>query len=328
VDEVESVMHELGSAFVADLTQPGSMQAVLKEAPGARRPGVHAQTFDAAGKPAHIRGSYSIRSLEAVLFNLLSAVKSVEGIEEVLAVEVSGTPSANYVVTYSTDLPSLPVRVAFDDRGRYPGDPWVDMDRPGRDWVVDVDDAALIDEVAALPDPSVIQSAWLRLVDQVRLQDLADLAHLRSIRVGVERRKARFVDMRIPAGLRVERVHIVAERFDPRPLANTPTLTHVALAGNTAPASVAALAGLPNLAWLELAGADVADVGSIAAFPALRILSLNAQQWNELLKTAWTPERLIAAELGRTSLPEATTWLTAIRGGHRVARHRTIRGRC
>jgi hypothetical protein len=29
VDEIESVMHEFGSAFAAGLTQPGSMQAVL-----------------------------------------------------------------------------------------------------------------------------------------------------------------------------------------------------------------------------------------------------------------------------------------------------------
>jgi hypothetical protein len=90
----------------------------------------------------------------------------------------------------------------------------------------------------------------------------------------------------------------------------------------------AGLAELPKLAWLEPAGAAVADIDSIAAFPALRVLSLNAQQWDELLNPAWTPGRLVAAELGRASLPDATTWLTAIRGGHPVARHRTIRGRC
>ncbi len=175
----------------------------------------------------------------------------------------------------------------------------------------------------------VIRSTHLRKVDQVRLPDLADLAHLRSIRVLDRRRKAQFVDLSIPAGLPVEHVHIVTERFDPQQLANTPTPTYLALAGNTPPVSVAALAELPNLAWLELAEASVVDIGSIAAFPALRVLSLNAQQWDELLNTAWTPEQLVAAELGgRASLAEATTWLTAIRGGHPVARHRTIRGRC
>jgi hypothetical protein len=324
VDEVESVMHDLGSVFVADLTQPGSLQAVLSG-----RGGLFAATYDAAGNPAKIRRSYDpVGGVKALLFKLRPAVGLGEAIEDVLAVEVSAAPSGDYVVSYSTDLRSLPVRVAFDSRSRYPDDPWLDMHRPGRDWIVDAGDSALVDEVAALSDPSVIQSAWLRLVDHVRLQDLADLARLRSIRVGVGRGVAQFVDLRIPAGMRVERVRVVAERFDPRPLANTPTLTHVALAGNTAPVSVAALAELPKLAWLELAGAAVADIGSIAAFPALRILSLNAQQWNELLNTAWTPEQLIAAELGRASLPEATTWLTAIRGGHPVARHRAIRGRC
>jgi hypothetical protein len=55
--------------------------------------------------------------------------------------------------------------------------------------------------VAALPDPLVIRSTHLRKVDQVRLPDLADLAHLRSIRVLDRRRKAQFVDLSIPAGL-------------------------------------------------------------------------------------------------------------------------------
>jgi len=328
VDEVESVMHAVGSVFVADLTQPGSVQAVLKEAPGARRPGVHAQTFDAAGNPAHIRGSYSFRSLEAALFNLLSAVKSVEGTEDVLVVEASGTPSGDYAVSYSTDLPSLPARVVLDPRHRYPNQPRLDKGDPVRDWLVDVGDAALVDKVAALPNPLVIRSVHLRRVDQVLLRDLAGLAHLRSVQVIDRRHKAQLVDLSIPADLPVEHVHIVAERFDPQQLANTPTLTYVALAGNTAPVSIAALAELPNLAWLDLAEAAVADIGSIAAFPALRVLSLNAQQWDELLNTAWTPGQLVAAELGRGSLPDATMWLTAIRGGHPVAHHRTIRGRC
>jgi len=79
---------------------------------------------------------------------------------------------------------------------------------------------------------------------------------------------------------------------------------------------------------LDLAEAAVADVGSIAAFPALRVLVLNARQWDELLRTGWTPSRLAAAELGgRASVAEAAAWLTAIPGaGHPAARHRTIRG--
>jgi hypothetical protein len=124
-------------------------------------------------------------------------------------------------------------------------------------------------------------------------------------------------------------MHIVAKRFDPHRLAATPTLAYLTLAGNTEPVSVAALAGLPNLVRLDLAEAAVADVGSIAAFPALRVLSLNAQQWDELLRSGWTPSRLAAAELGGwASVAEAAAWLPAIRGAdHPAVRLRTIRGR-
>ncbi len=216
-------------------------------------------------------------------------------------------------------------------RGAAPGDEEWDAGEwstPGHEWLVDIGDAVLVDKVAAVPDASVIQLAHLRQVEHVRLADLAGLSHLRSIRALDVRQKAEYVDLSIPPGLPVEHVHIVAKRFDPHRLAATPTLAYVTLAGNTEPVSVAALAGLPNLVRLDLAEAAVADVGSIAAFPALRVLVLNARQWDELLRTGWTPSRLAAAELGgRASVAEAAAWLTAIPGaGHPAVRHRTIRG--
>jgi cell wall assembly regulator SMI1 len=217
-------------------------------------------------------------------------------------------------------------------RGAQPGDEeWhaVGWGTPGHQWLVDIGDAVLADKVAAVADASLIQLAHLRQAERVRLADLAGLSHLRSIRVLDVRQKAKSVDLLIPPGLPVEQVHIVAKRFDPHRLAATPTLAYVTLAGNTEPVSVAALADLPNLVRLDLAEAAVVDVGSIAAFPALRVLTLNAQQWDELLRTGWTPSRLAAAELGgRASVAEAATWLTKIPGaGHPAVRHRTIRGR-
>jgi cell wall assembly regulator SMI1 len=211
------------------------------------------------------------------------------------------------------------------------GAPWDagEWSTPSHEWLVDVGDAALVDLVAAVADPSVVQLAHLRQVERVRLADLAGFPHLRSIRVLDVRRRAEHVDLSIPPGLPVEHVHIVAKRFDPHRLAATPTIAYLTLGGNTEPVSVAALAGLPNLVRLDLAEAAVADVGSIAAFPALRVLSLNAQQWDEFLRTGWTPSRLAAAELGgRASMAEAAAWLPAIRGAdHPPVRHRTIRGR-
>ena len=62
---------------------------------------------------------------------------------------------------------------------------------------------------------------------------------------------------------------------------------------------------------------------------ALRVLSLNPQQWAELLGTGWTPSRLAAVGLGgRASVAEAAAWLTAMPGArHAAVRYRTIRGR-
>ncbi len=200
---------------------------------------------------------------------------------------------------------------------------------PDHQWFVDVGGAALVDEVAAVDDASLIQSAHLRQVGQVRLVDLAGLPHLRSIWVLDSRQKAEHVDLSIPPGAPVEQVHVQAERFEPRRLAATPTLAYVTLGGNSEPVSVAALADLPNLVRLDLAEATVSDVGAIAMFPALRVLSLNPHQWAELLGTGWTPNRLAGVELGgHASLAEAAAWLTAMPGaGHAAVRYRTIRGR-
>jgi cell wall assembly regulator SMI1 len=200
---------------------------------------------------------------------------------------------------------------------------------PDHQWFVDLGGAALVDEVAAVGDASVVQHAHLRQVGQVRLVDLAGLPQLRSIRVLDSRQTAERVDLSIPPGAPVEQVHVQAKRFEPQRLAATPTLAYVTLGGNSEPVPVAALAGLPNLLRLDLAEATVADVGTIAAFPALRVLSLNPQQWAELLGTGWTPSRLAAVELGgRASVAEAAAWLTAMPGaGHAAVRYRTIRGR-
>jgi cell wall assembly regulator SMI1 len=202
-------------------------------------------------------------------------------------------------------------------RGAQPGDEdwgWhaVGWSVPDHQWFVDLGGAALVDEVAAVDDASLIQ-----------------LPHLRSIRVLDSRQTAERVDLSIPPGAPVEQVHVQAKRFDPQRLAATPTLAYVTLGGNSEPVSVAALAGLPNLVRLDLAEATVADVGAIATFPALRALSLNPQQWAELLGTGWTPSRLAAVELGgRASLAEAAAWLTAMPGAsHAAVRYRTIRGR-
>jgi hypothetical protein len=205
---------------------------------------------------------------------------------------------------------------------------WRQPDPPDHRWFVDLGGADLADMVTAVADPSVIQFVHLRQADRVRLGDLAGLPHLRAIRVLDVRQKAGHVDLSIPPGLPVEQIDVAAEHFDPQRLAGTPTLRYVTLAGNTVPVRVAALAALPDLVRLDLAGAAVTDVAAVATFPALRVLTLDATQWLELLGTGWTPQRLAAARLGgRGGVPGAATWHTAIRGaGQPTVQHRTIRG--
>jgi hypothetical protein len=215
-------------------------------------------------------------------------------------------------------------------RGAAPDDEWEWQQPypPAHEWFVDLHDSDLAALVAAATDPSMTQFVHLRQADRLRLTDLAGLPHLRVIRVLDVRQKATHVDLSIPPGLPVEQIDITAEHFDPQRLAGTSTLRYVTLAGNTAPVRIAALAALPDLVRLDLAGAAVADVPAVATFPALRVLTLDPAQWQELLSTGWTPEKLAAARLGgRGHLAGVAQWHAALRGAGRPAmRHRTVRG--
>lgn len=93
-------MHELGSAFAAGLTQPGSMQAVLWDR------GHWSQTYDAAGNRARI-GRWD-DAFDAAMFALMARAEAREGIGGEFVVELTATRSGDYVVSYSGDLPSLP----------------------------------------------------------------------------------------------------------------------------------------------------------------------------------------------------------------------------
>lgn len=201
-------------------------------------------------------------------------------------------------------------------------------DPPDHAWYVDLGAADLAALAAAVADQSAVQFVHLRQADRVRLADLAELPHLRVIRVLDVRQWATEVDLSIPPGLPVEQVDVTAGHFDPALLAGTPTLRYLRLAGNTAPVRIAALAALPDLVRLDLAGAAVADVRAVATFPALRVLTLDATQWQDLLGTGWSPQRLAAARLGGPGgVPAAAAWRRAMSGAARsAAHHRTVSG--
>ncbi|GIF97137.1 SMI1/KNR4 family protein [Catellatospora citrea] len=216
-------------------------------------------------------------------------------------------------------------------RAARPGDVWDPDDHPtaDHDWLVDVGDANLAYEVAAHPDAQAIQKVHLRKVDRVRLTHLAGFPHLRSIRALDVRGQAGHVDLSLTPGQPVEQIDVIAAHFEPRLLTSAPTIQYVKLGGNSEPVSIAALAGLPELLQLDLAAAEVTDVASITGFPALRVLILNARQWDELLATGWTPHKLAAVGLdGPTGVAQAVAWANTVQGPEQPARGiHTIRGR-
>ena len=93
---------------------------------------------------------------------------------------------------------------------------------------------------------------------------------MRSIRVKDVRKKATHVDLTLPAGAPIELVDVTAAEFEPDLLVGAPHLTYLALAGNEKPVRIAGLATVPNLLRLDLSGAALADVTTIATFSALR----------------------------------------------------------
>ncbi|BCY11744.1 SMI1/KNR4 family protein [Actinoplanes sp. L3-i22] len=193
-----------------------------------------------------------------------------------------------YVAASVTDLLRRAIATLDDERPQ-PPDPEVRVDR-----LADV--------------PATAQGVVLRTDAPVRLADLAPFAGLRSV---VIRATASTVDLTGAAGLPIERLHVAAAGWTLGAL--PPTVVDLTLSGNDQPAPVAALAGLPNLARLDLSGAAVPDIGVIAGLPALRVLTLDGRQWTDLLATGWQPAGLAAAALGGSAgVGDAARWSQAL----------------
>jgi hypothetical protein len=110
--------------------------------------------------------------------------------------------------------------------------------------------------------------------------------------------------------LKIERLHVEAARWELAAL--PPSLIDLTLSGNDEPTPVAELATLPNLVRLDLSGAAVSDIDVIAAFPALRVLTLSGPQWTNLLASGWKPAQLAAAGLGGSAgVSDAARWSQA-----------------
>ncbi|WP_203841230.1 SMI1/KNR4 family protein [Winogradskya humida] len=114
MDAIETAMHALGRAFAAGLTRPGTAIVTLS------RYGLEARTYDTAANPALIGGFDSA---------FLDTLKAAAGVTD-MVVELSGSDTGTYVVSYATGLPSLPPRAVLDPAYRFPGHPAPGMPKP------------------------------------------------------------------------------------------------------------------------------------------------------------------------------------------------------
>jgi cell wall assembly regulator SMI1 len=197
---------------------------------------------------------------------------------------------------------------------------------PDHDWNAQVGAAGLAAAVAAVAEPELIQLARITDIDRARLAELAPLRNLRAIHVAHLRQPADEIDLTAAPDQPLELLRVYSRRFDPAALAGHPTLWHLTLGANTAPISIAILPELPGLLRLDLAGAEVPDLGPIAD-SSVKVLTLTAAQWSQLRASGYSPADLYGAELGgHPTVGESIDWLNWIRPQQPASRV-VVRGR-
>lgn len=155
-----------------------------------------------------------------------------------------------------------------------------------------------------------VQQLYLNQGDVVRLAELEPLRQLRSVSIN----RAASVTSGLPPGVPVESLSIDAAEVDPSSLSPHPTLWKLRLATRS-PIGIAALAGLPRLAHLDLSGAEVGDLHRVTDLAGLRVLELNLAQWQRLRELDAVPAGLAAVALnGFARLEDAEQWAGWLRG--------------
>jgi cell wall assembly regulator SMI1 len=177
---------------------------------------------------------------------------------------------------------------------------------PRHEWVVDIGANGVQAAIGALDDPSSVQSAALRDVDEIDLAELAPLTNLRSISLRDVRRLPRQVSFSMPSDLPVEEISIRAAHFDLHEIPRT--VWNLTLADNTTPVRIKPLLH-SGLLRLDLAEALVADIECLSQQPSVRVLILSPAQWRTLRAAGFEASTLAAASLGdHVTLADAIEW--------------------
>ncbi|MCG3757042.1 SMI1/KNR4 family protein [Amycolatopsis sp. Poz14] len=200
---------------------------------------------------------------------------------------------------------------------RREGDPRLEIqaafhDFPYENHVLLIRDVAKTDLAAELgtANREAVQSC--HLTDGAHL-DLAALEPLGGLReLGAHRMRSV-----VPAVTNLpllESLTIAAEQTDLKALAGHPTLWDLTLSDLTHPVDLTPLATLPNLTRLAISGLDIPAIDQLAQLPALRVLTLDADQLTRLLASGHRIPQLAALTIsGRVLLSDAVEFLRHFR---------------
>ncbi len=201
---------------------------------------------------------------------------------------------------------------------RHEGNPRLEIqaafhDVPDENHVLLIRDVAKTDLAAELgaADRAAVQSCHLSDGAHLDLAALEPLGGLREL--GTHRMKTVVPNV---AGLPLlESLTISAEQTDLKALAGHPTLWDLTLSDLTHPVDLSPLATLPNLTRLVIAGLDIPAIDQLTHLPALRVLTLDANQLTRLLASGHRLPQLAALTIsGRVLLPDAVEFLRQLRG--------------
>lgn len=179
---------------------------------------------------------------------------------------------------------------------------------PRTDMVMSLEGQDLRSALAATEDVESLQRLTLRHAGHVELAPLAELPLLRGLRVV----DSDSVDFRGLHGCPLEEIEVKTAETDLAPLAGHPSLRALKVSGG----AVVAVAPAPGLSIVDLSNAVVPDLAGVLGLPALKVLTLHVDQWQEVRDRFATPAGLVAATItGQDSLAHAAEWASWLAGG-------------
>ncbi|RAY17146.1 SMI1/KNR4 family protein [Actinomadura craniellae] len=196
------------------------------------------------------------------------------------------------------------------DRGDYSAEPdYLELldDRPPRAVAFRIlgPEEGPLDRAELAGSPG-LQHLNVNQAGEVDLSALAAVPGLRALHLN----RPVTADLAPLRGLPLERLRVTLSGGDLAPLDSHPTLRSLSLATAGGPVRISPLRTVPLLHGLDLSGADVADLDTLADLPGLRYLALRPDQWAAFV--ARPPALAAVCVKGATPLPAVIDWAAGL----------------